>query len=300
MELPLTSKKDAWPWVPATNESISHKEMELPVVSLITPSLNQSGFIEATIRSVLLQNYPKLEYVVLDGESSDGSVETIRKYEPWLTQWKSEKDNGQAAAINSGLLNASGEIFGWLNSDDFLAPGALFTIARMWQENRDAIAWAGAGILLNSKAKPFALVRPKLQARKAIGQWNEQVKLVQPACFFSARAFKQVGGLNPTLWCGMDVDLWLKLSSLGEFACTNDVLAYVHCRPGIKSQRNKPAREAELVKIYFNNNLPHLAAARMVHFVENRATFSMLLRRVINLFRAGFEACWNRLLLFTK
>lgn len=97
-----------------------------PKISIVTPSFNQGQYIEETIRSILLQGYPNLEYIVIDGGSTDGAVDVIRKYEKWLTYWVSEPDKGQADAINKGLERCTGEIFNWINSDDILLPNVAF------------------------------------------------------------------------------------------------------------------------------------------------------------------------------
>src|SRR5688572_11561284 len=102
---------------------------QLPSITVITPSYNQGRYIEETIDSVLSQGYPSLEYIVIDGGSADNSVEIIRKYEPYLAYWVSEKDRGQAHAINKGLARSTGELWNWSNSDDVLAPGALHRVA---------------------------------------------------------------------------------------------------------------------------------------------------------------------------
>src|SRR4051812_31180515 len=111
-----------WPW---TEESSGLEEGPWPRVSIVTPSYMQGDFLEETIRSVLLQGYPDLEYFIIDGGSTDRSVEIIRRYEPWLAGWVSEKDAGQPAAVNKGWNRASGDILAYINSDDWYYPGAL-------------------------------------------------------------------------------------------------------------------------------------------------------------------------------
>jgi len=122
-DLPKPPKgKTGWPWTDET-EQLPVKMSDgsdWPKISIVTSNYNYGHFIEETIRSVLLQGYPNLEYIIVDGGSTDNSVEIIKKYEPWLTYWVSEKDNGQASAINKGFSNASGEIYSWINSDDLL------------------------------------------------------------------------------------------------------------------------------------------------------------------------------------
>ncbi|GAA3985587.1 glycosyltransferase family 2 protein [Mucilaginibacter dorajii] len=133
-ELPLVSQKRGWPWNEEVEQDVYESKKHWPKISIITPSYNQGKFIEETIRSILLQNYPNLEYIVIDGGSTDDTVDIIRKYEKWITFWVSEKDKGQANAINKGIDKSTGDIFNWINSDDYLAPDALVTIANAFKK----------------------------------------------------------------------------------------------------------------------------------------------------------------------
>ena len=134
---PPPADKSGWPW---TEQSQPLPERmpdgsEWPRISIITPSYNYGQFLEETIRSVLLQGYPNLEYIIIDGGSADNSVEIIRKYEPWLQYWISEPDNGQTDAIQKGFSKSTGVVWNWLNSDDILEKNALQHIAKAFKNN---------------------------------------------------------------------------------------------------------------------------------------------------------------------
>ncbi len=139
-----------WPWTEASPALPPRRPDGLPwpTISIVTPSYNQGRFLEETIRSVLLQSYPSLEYVVIDGGSSDESVEIIRRYAPWLSYWQSARDGGQADAVNIGLAQCSGELFNFINSDDVLLPGALRLVGALGTERRGI---AGAVICRSAK-----------------------------------------------------------------------------------------------------------------------------------------------------
>src|SRR5213592_2149932 len=119
--------KSGWPWTVESPQLTDTRPdgYPWPRISIVTPSYNQGQFIEETIRSVLLQGYPNLEYIVIDGGSTDESIAILRKYEKWIAHWVSERDKGQSEAINKGFAQATGEIFAWLNSDDVYERGAI-------------------------------------------------------------------------------------------------------------------------------------------------------------------------------
>lgn len=198
--------KVGWPWTeegPPVPEAMPPGGA-WPRISIVTPSYNQGQFIEETIRSILLQGYPNLEYIVIDGGSQDESVEIIRKYEPWLSHWESKPDRGQPHAINKGLALASGPIFNWINSDDFLSPSALFEIAAAFG-SRDAVAGSilyfgpdGATVGLNAPLLPERIIRD--------GGKDFQ----QPAIWMRRDHVLGCGGIDEQLHYAFDWDLAIR------------------------------------------------------------------------------------------
>lgn len=133
-DFPEYSGNNSWLFSRLPSDLTNNVIKQWPKISIVTPSYNQGRYIEETIRSVLLQNYPNLEYIIIDGGSSDETISIIKKYERWITYWVSEPDSGQSQAINKGLAKCTGTIFNWLNSDDYLEEGALFTIAAEFKD----------------------------------------------------------------------------------------------------------------------------------------------------------------------
>lgn len=181
-----------------------------PRVTVVTPSFNQGEFVEETIRSVLLQGFPGLEYIVIDGGSTDNSVEIIRKYEPWLSYWVSEKDRGQAHAVNKGFQRSTGDLLGWLNSDDVLESDALSRIARASRQTPDAIL-LGDVVYITAAGDPVQIVKQRnVTLRNMVEAWNpdRRVTWQQPGTYVPRRHYDQVGGLDESLRYIFDLD-WM-------------------------------------------------------------------------------------------
>ena len=180
-----------------------------PLVSIVTPSFNQAAFLEDAIRSVLAQDYPALEYLVVDGGSRDGSVEIIRSYAGRLAWWISEPDEGQAAAINKGLARARGEVVAWLNSDDLYLPGAVSQAVAELQAAPDAGLVFGDAVTIDDKGRPLNQLRfgdwglPELMSFRII---------CQPAVFMRRSALEQAGQLDPSYHFMLDHHLWLRIA----------------------------------------------------------------------------------------
>lgn len=212
-QLPLPQYgKTNWPW---TNEyrglpRTMPDGRSWPKISIVTPSYNQGQFLEETIRSVLSQNYPNLEYIIMDGGSSDNSVEIIKKYEPWLTYWVSEKDNGQADAVYRGFEKASGDIIGWINSDDYYLPNAFKEVALASAINSSVEFFVGGCYFFQGNNKIVDRLKGFSQDFNSLLCFGQQI--AQPACFWSRKAFFEVGGFNRNLRFAFDYDLFLRLS----------------------------------------------------------------------------------------
>lgn len=239
--------RTGWPWTTTRTETAPAPAGALPAVTLVTPSFNQAEFLEATIRSVLLQGYPRLEYRVQDGGSTDGSVAVIEKYAPWLSGWASEADRGQAHAINKGLQDASGTILGWLNSDDILLPGALHGVARAFARRPDAVAWAGCIRTVGPEGQIiFPWVAPRHVSKDGIADWGTSGLIPQPACFFSRKGAETVGGLDERYHYALDMEFWLRLASVGTIQIVDELWAQETRHPGAKTMAQRGRLLAEV------------------------------------------------------
>ena len=194
--------------------------MNLPRISIITPSFNQGMFIEDTIQSVLQQDYPNLEYIVIDGGSTDGSVEIIRKYESQIDYWVSEPDEGQSDAICKGFSRCTGDLWNWLNSDDVLESEALWKLAIAYQSNPTATIYAGQLTLFGEEMEAIPYSRCFQSFEDLICVW-ETWAVPQPAMYLSRDACLRVSGINPKWHFGMDYDLYLQLTQLPDFSIQN-------------------------------------------------------------------------------
>lgn len=200
--------RTGWPWTEASPPLPAKAPcgVSWPRISIVTPSFNQGIYLEETIRSVLLQGYPDLEYFIIDGESTDHSVEIIRKYEPWLTGWVSEKDHGQSDAINKGFARCAGEIFNWLCSDDLLTKGALQEIGNLFVEKPGIDVVAGACALRYDDDPCKSSVRKPGGADWELAPYSGVIW--QPSCFFRRGLVGRRNLVLPDLHYCMDRELW--------------------------------------------------------------------------------------------
>jgi len=181
-----------------------------PLVSIVTPSFNQARYLEATIQSVISQDYVRLEYIIMDGGSTDGSVDIIKKYEDKLAWWVSEKDQGQTDAINKGFSRAKGEILAWINSDDTYQPGAISSAVNVLLAHPEIGLVYGNANYINVDGNiigHFPAAQTDL-ARLRRGY----VHIPQQTAFFRGDLWRSVGPLDPSFYFAMDYDLWVRLA----------------------------------------------------------------------------------------
>jgi glycosyltransferase involved in cell wall biosynthesis len=193
-----------------------------PLVSIITPSFNQARYLEQTIHSVLDQDYPNIEYMIVDGGSTDGSVDIIRRYASRLAWWVSEKDAGQSDAVNKGLQRVTGEVIGWLNSDDLYQPGAVRAAVEILQKHPEAGAVYGDALAINEAGKAFNLMRARQYNLVDLLAFNI---ICQPAAFMRRPVLQQVGQLNKDYHLLMDVLLWIEMARMAPLVYVPQVWA---------------------------------------------------------------------------
>lgn len=206
-----------WPWTEAC-ECVGHDDNQTgtwPRLSIVTPSFSQGRFIEETIRSVLLQGYPDIEYVVIDGGSADESCEVIAKYSPWLTYWVSEPDRGQAHAINKGLSRCTGDIVAYINSDDAYLKNAFAKAANVFRTDPSCTWLVGACYVIRDRDNPQWCDIPRFT--DDLEAWyDRRCGLPQPSTFLSHELVRRHGGFEEGLSYAFDHEYWIRLIIAGH------------------------------------------------------------------------------------
>lgn len=241
---PDVKSKTGWPWT--VGSAPFPKRMPdgspWPKISIVTPSYNQGKFIEETIRSVLLQNYPNLEYIIIDGGSTDGSVEIIKKYEQWLTYWESEQDRGQSHAINKGWAKATGDVISYLNSDDIYLPNALRIVAEKFIMNNEYSIFTGAIGSTDSNSVIKNIRNPYLQYTTPVDLTlldHEKWFIPQSSSFFTKILLDNIGRfVREDLHYTMDRELIYRAVKNGKLFIIENALSTYRHHPNCKTTAN--------------------------------------------------------------
>ena len=255
--------KTGWPWTEGSPKAAYRQgRSRMPRISIVTPSFNQGHLLEETIRSVLLQGYPDLEYFIVDGKSTDNSVEVIRKYQQYLTWWVSEADFGQSHALNKGFAGATGSIHGYLNSDDLLEPGALHSVAHAMKK----YPWVvGQVRYLNPEGRTWPLAA---YPEHSAVDWFLSCPIPQPGSFWNARLHGEAGTFRQDLHYFFDYDFWMRL----RFDCNvrphiiPQVLAVyrLHAASKTVTYNGSFAREAAIVRTRYASRLNAVQALHLL------------------------------------
>ena len=303
---PPPNGRQGWPW---TEESPTLPPLRpngspWPRVSLVTPCFNSGAFLEESIRSVLLQGYPHLEYLIMDAASTDNSLDIIKKYAPWLTHWESKPDRGQSHAINKGLAKSSGVYFNWHNADDLLLPGSLAQTVMGFDQFPDAVYLARYRMLLDESGacKPK---RTEMPARRI--EDRDMFVVIsggsQPGGLMRRENIIAAGGIDEELDCCMDEDLQLRLLIDGPAYFLEGPGFIFRVRAGQKSEALTLVRVREKLRIADKvyNRLPkddprHIYRAPSRRFIHKWAT-SLLWRK--HYYRQAIpHALWSIILRF--
>jgi glycosyltransferase involved in cell wall biosynthesis len=231
-----------------------------PKISIVTISFNQAAFLEETICSVLGQNYTNLEYIIIDGGSTDGSVDIIRKYEKQLSYWVSEKDNGMYEALQKGFDKSTGEIMGWINSDDFLHPGSLSLLAKLFSENPECNWLEGKNVVVDEQGNLVKECFPFNTTKFAFYKWNfltekkDNIRafgtLQQESTYWRRKLWEKAGAkLDVSLKTAGDFELWMRFFRYDKLFVTDEKIGAFRNRKEQKSiaQKNVYLEEAVAV-----------------------------------------------------
>lgn len=225
-----------------------------PKISIVTPSYNQAQFLEQTIQSILSQKYPNLEYIIMDGGSTDASAEIIQKYSDKLTYWQSKKDSGQADAILSGFEMCTGDVIGWINSDDVLLPGALTEVGNYFLNNSDTEFLIGSSITIDENNKVILNARgiPIFNIGRSVNScqlmyWG--CGFNQPASFWKREVYNKIGKIDKSFYFSFDLDLFIRLTLKKRSAKTSKFLAAFRVHSQSKTTLNDDIRLIENDKI---------------------------------------------------
>jgi glycosyltransferase involved in cell wall biosynthesis len=252
---PPPEGKQSWPWTEQI-ESLPERMQdgsEWPRISIVTPSYNYGEFIEETIRSILLQGYPNLEYIIIDGGSTDNTVEIIENYEQYLAYWVSEPDEGQADAINKGFQKSTGEIVAFLNSDDVYLPDALKFVANFLVERSEYDFVCGQTSFIDADSKTTKGFEELFMVEINHKTMTEECHIAQPSTFFRSKVFQQIGFLNQELHYCFDYEYWLRAYLVDfKFASSKEVISLfrLHHSSKTTSAYNQGKFTQDFIQIY--------------------------------------------------
>jgi hypothetical protein len=248
--------------------------------SVVIPTLNQAETIEDTLLSLIYQNYPDLEIIVADGGSSDGTAAILNRYRENLSAVLPGPDTGQSNAINKGLAQASGDIFFWLNSDDYLLPDTLWRVAACFQADADLEFAVGAGDVISLDHHFLRHIQPLPMDETTMLNWKNDQWVMQQCCFWTKTLWQNVGGVDEQLHLLMDYDLWFRFSRRTKAALINEKLAVMRYYPDAKTVKQRSKTSEELAYVYAKNGAFASLREQVADLVVQRGASEQYLNRI--------------------
>lgn len=273
-QLPIKPKeRTGWPWTEEVSPSIYDTFDNWPKISIVTPSFKQGKYIEETIRSVLLQNYPNLEYILIDADSKDETVNIIKKYEDKIHYWVSESDSGQSDAINKGFDKATGEIMAWINSDDYYCPMAFYFAAQNLRKKKIGLLYGNASYYYEDKNKfcKINVINGKLKFHLPF-----DLGMTQPATFWTKNLWNRAGILDVNLHYGFDWEWYLRASKIIDFIPCDKEFAVYRIHKSHKTGNGGEKRAKELLAILSQHNYD-----KYVHIIKKISRYKNLVHRIV-------------------
>ena len=286
---PLKEEK-GWPWTPVADSHPLETGLNLPRFSVLMPSYNQRSFIEQAIRSVLCQNYPYTELIVIDGGSTDGTLEVIKHYDPWISYWISEKDKGMAEALNKGFRKATGDLIGWQNTDDYYGPGSFLACARAVTASPEAAIFHGRTWFVDGEGNVIGEIpsgefrlKERAEAFPLLGLPNQSAFMLRTA----------LGGghfVDESYKCGMDTELFSRLILAGHKTLyVEGIEGYYRVHAEAKTFVEGSTSAIEACRLCEET----LCRIDLDHELRERITAGYR-KRLIDLFRTGDTANFRR------
>lgn len=288
---PTPSTNSGWPWT--EQGQLLPQRMpngsRWPRISIVTPSYNQGQFLEEAIRSILLQGYPNLEYILIDGNSNDNSIEIIKKYEQYFSYWVSEPDKGPTDAISKGWQRASGDILAYLNSDDGYLPNALATIALAFQQNQGVRIICGNELKINKEG--FIVGKSDIKEVNYLSLLNLNF-IPQPATFIKREVLELSGSIDSKIKYIFDFELWLRVSRSEPVQCIPNLLAFTRLHKNTITLTRRPEIGRELVSVIEREIINHPSLteleAQQILFKVNHLAMSLHLEGKKNIEAAKY------------
>jgi glycosyltransferase involved in cell wall biosynthesis len=255
-----------------------------PAISIVTPSYNQGEYLEKTILSVLDQDYPNLEYIIIDGGSTDDSVEIIKKHERFLKYWVSEPDRGQSHALNKGFRHAAGDLLTWLNSDDYYMPGTLHKFAEIAAANPEASVFVGAGriVLPTGRVRYYKNPPPEISI-ESLYNWLSGENFMQPSSLFRRDAWEKAGPLDEELHIAFDLDLWLRMAKKGcRFVSTEELLSTALGHDGAKTTAYGHLMTVDVAIVIMRHGGEYAARHHIEDIARKLSVYEPNIQKIIN------------------